>query len=1141
MRKGLLIFICLLKLSLGLSQDNQFRGQVVPPSPEVSALARFSDVKVSKSHGLPGISVPVYSISQDDFDLPIALVYHGGGIKVEELAGWVGLGWALNSGGTISRTLKGIPDESSGARAGYINHMVDPANLSVNDLVINYNKANNREIDFEQDIFNYNFGNYAGKFVLNKAGQAVFLESSNLKVSFSVSSGHIASWTVVDPLGNTYLFIERERTIVEALVPSRNSISYQIYDSSWHLSKITTYKGSEIFFDYTSYQNEFYRRSTQSASYFDQGIPGSGACGNDRLTNEFILQTTLGKQISKIRFDQGEVNFTGTSDRQDSPLKRLTGISVKNKQNKIIKSFTLQHGYYNSTLSSSFINLPSLVANSTPTKRLRLASITETTVVPNLIHSFSYEGNDLPHLFSNSQDHWGFYNGITNQSLIPQYMRYRRANSNRLANPNFAKYGVLNKITFPTGGSVTYVMEGNSAMVSLKDYNDYFAPVHQESNQPMYSATVSHSATSSQLTVQPKIYEFDSLKRFTYTISFPSQLNCDSNDRDCIGSIEVSLSAIGTNHYMNLLSGPIVNGQIHGAVSLKAGVTYNLRLMGRSIDIQGMSAAVRGYQNPPIVSETGQISVNIGGLRVKEILKNHSPNIEKIEYKYENRDNNNSSGVLATFPKYDFFHINMSQTIGLGGEVYNDYCSKFELRSVSQLPVGTSGSFFGYSNVREIQTVNNETHRADFGFYTSNEYSDVINYSFPFGIVRSNENRRGAPKDEIYYTHQGTVYKKSRESIYLYGHTVKSEFPNYSMGCLGLGPEGCIFVKYLKYFNVGSWNFLSKVEEINYDYSGSQEFRVVKQYLYNLDYFLPVEDWTIYNSGKEIRKQYYYSFNMPQSGLTSGEIQAIGDLNLKNRISNPLLVKTLNSSLVIEEQKYIYSRINGLARLLRLERRTNDPAFFKELEILSYDTKGNLSSQVRRGNPKEAFLWLYDRSYLAAVAVNADVGQIAFTSFETNEQGGWTYSGTPVTTGKTGKNGYNLSSGSVTKTGITASSSTPYRVGFWAKTVSGTASVNVGGQTESLTTVWKWVEKSIIATSLTISGSNIIIDELRLHPADAMMTSYTYEPLVGMTSKTDPRGYTVTYYYDTVNRLQTIKDEDGNILEHYEYNYSTGN
>jgi YD repeat-containing protein len=56
-----------------------------------------------------------------------------------------------------------------------------------------------------------------------------------------------------------------------------------------------------------------------------------------------------------------------------------------------------------------------------------------------------------------------------------------------------------------------------------------------------------------------------------------------------------------------------------------------------------------------------------------------------------------------------------------------------------------------------------------------------------------------------------------------------------------------------------------------------------------------------------------------------------------------------------------------------------------------------------------------------------------------------------------------------------------------------------------------------------------------------MVTSYTYEPLVGITSMTDPRGYKTTYKYDEFNRLQYVKDAEGNILSENEYKYRTQN
>lgn len=53
----------------------------------------------------------------------------------------------------------------------------------------------------------------------------------------------------------------------------------------------------------------------------------------------------------------------------------------------------------------------------------------------------------------------------------------------------------------------------------------------------------------------------------------------------------------------------------------------------------------------------------------------------------------------------------------------------------------------------------------------------------------------------------------------------------------------------------------------------------------------------------------------------------------------------------------------------------------------------------------------------------------------------------------------------------------------------------------------------------------------------SQMTYYTYDPLVGVTSITDPKGYTTYYEYDNFNRLKIVKDADGNLLSKNEYNY----
>ncbi len=63
------------------------------------------------------------------------------------------------------------------------------------------------------------------------------------------------------------------------------------------------------------------------------------------------------------------------------------------------------------------------------------------------------------------------------------------------------------------------------------------------------------------------------------------------------------------------------------------------------------------------------------------------------------------------------------------------------------------------------------------------------------------------------------------------------------------------------------------------------------------------------------------------------------------------------------------------------------------------------------------------------------------------------------------------------------------------------------------------------------------LDALRIALPQAMVTTYTYDPLIGVTSITDANSETVYYEYDSYNRLEVIKNKDGHILKRYCYNY----
>src|SRR5688572_22614956 len=73
-------------------------------SPNAASVGKFGDTPVSYHTGVPEISVPIFTIQEGNLSVPISLNYHSNGVKVDDVASWVGLSWSLNAGGSISRT-----------------------------------------------------------------------------------------------------------------------------------------------------------------------------------------------------------------------------------------------------------------------------------------------------------------------------------------------------------------------------------------------------------------------------------------------------------------------------------------------------------------------------------------------------------------------------------------------------------------------------------------------------------------------------------------------------------------------------------------------------------------------------------------------------------------------------------------------------------------------------------------------------------------------------------------------------------------------------------------------------------------------------------------------------------------------------
>ncbi|WP_271783547.1 PKD domain-containing protein [Aquimarina algiphila] len=66
-----------------------------------------------------------------------------------------------------------------------------------------------------------------------------------------------------------------------------------------------------------------------------------------------------------------------------------------------------------------------------------------------------------------------------------------------------------------------------------------------------------------------------------------------------------------------------------------------------------------------------------------------------------------------------------------------------------------------------------------------------------------------------------------------------------------------------------------------------------------------------------------------------------------------------------------------------------------------------------------------------------------------------------------------------------------------------------------------------------------LFKNLREHAyfANAQVSGYTYDPLIGVTGMTSPQGQTTYYRYDDMNRMQYALDQDQHVVQQVRYNY----
>lgn len=452
---------------------------LLPPSPTASTLAKFVDVPVNHYTGAANVSVPLFSIREKDIPIDISLNHHTSGIKLDEAPGWVGQNWALNTGvGFISRTVAGLADE---APNGFLNRYNEVQTIAYNtspnlttwyEILKDYSYNN---FDSQPDIFFLSIPGYSVKFYLRPNG-VMTIPYTKLIITPVISGSQITSFTVKTPNGLTYNFNNPESSQI-ASMPG-DYIPYS-WNSSWYPSSIVSANGYNVQIQYHENQNVSYLAgysrsrhdlyAQSGVAYDDSGINELSCPANSITGGGFGIIVSNARKIKKIITTNGYIEFFLSNDRQDTgQIYEVSSMTfAESKLNKIewhdalgalVKGFNLSYSYYGPNVG----------------KRMFLTSVTEfgrdLAVLPPT--SFKYEESQVPAIFSNSQDHWGFQNSSAGHIYrIPEltwngtpYSGVNRETDQNYLGPLLG--GSLKKVTYPTGGTTEFTYESHKQTVN---------------------------------------------------------------------------------------------------------------------------------------------------------------------------------------------------------------------------------------------------------------------------------------------------------------------------------------------------------------------------------------------------------------------------------------------------------------------------------------------------------------------------------------------------------------------------------------------------------------------------------------------------------------------------------------------------
>jgi RHS repeat-associated protein len=603
-----------------------------------------------------------------------------------------------------------------------------------------------------------------------------------------------------------------------------------------------------------------------------------------------------GKRLSSINFSTGAVNFlvNSTANRADleyGNAKKLESIQITSGTTQIIcKQFDFSYDFYQDPANTSLSYY----------KRLRLTQLQEkscdgTITIPP--HVFNYQGNFLPYRLSKATDHWGYYNGASQNetkevsipptTILNSYTALSETygSGNKESNQTEMLKGVLTDIKYPTNGKTFFTYESNVVQTGVSNTTQKLSLRNCNASPSTCCGTITGTSANVSFAAPQS-----SNTKFNILLSaFPPTSGAPCNPTNIAVIVKAYLSTnpttpVGTYSF-NFSPSPTVQNATTGDLPLTslATLTANTNYF---FTIQ----ATDGYGNLTITETTTTFqNYTVGGLRIKQIRVSETGSSTPVasdiikDYEYlQEGSTTNSSGVLYKKPVYGFDINGTSFTTGGWSPPvsFGAFHKTFFSESVIEPLFSFEGYHFGYARVKEKLNGNGSK---VIKMYSTPEYYNYGN-SYPYPPAQPTVSL-GKTQYESQYNESNSLIAQSQvlgENFYTTpptnaGILLKTHTTGYS--CIDQSSQqsvsvtGIVITSYKNYTN--AFKVTSEIDILDgvttttsYTYDGLSRF------------LAPTASEVANSNNQVIRTEFTYPHDLPVGCIRDSMLR-------KNMISDP--------------------------------------------------------------------------------------------------------------------------------------------------------------------------------------------------------------------------------------------------------------